>query len=312
MEEVAIYSLLHVHFESALRALMVTYPDRLHDVRAVTHTPAYRHAQPAERLGLLWRQVTSLTEHEDIFHEQTFRQSVRQLLADMAASRVEHVDLRIGLSTGRWRWMHSATDGLDIFREELRGHRGLSLAFLAAVNLAKPDDQLDALFDVLLDADVTSRIAGVDLNFQARDLPKLDHYLDRLRHLRAAGLKLNIHLGELFANEVSRYVLSRIIPDRIGHGVLLLRDRQLTRIIQDHGICLDMCPTSNTVLGVVDWTRESPARHALRLGIPVSINTDDPMLFGSTIAQELRLAGLTPEEHNAVVTSSRKHRYGNS
>lgn len=104
--------------------------------------------------------------------------------------------------------------------------------------------------------------------------------------------------------------MSRIIPDRIGHGVLLLRDRAMVDLIRDHGICLDMCPTSNTVLGVVDWNRESPARHALRLGIPVSINTDDPMLFGSTIAQELRLAGLTPEEHDAVVASSRKHRYG--
>ncbi|MEV8440786.1 hypothetical protein AB0425_25705 [Actinosynnema sp. NPDC051121] len=275
--------------------------------------PTYRRATPAERLGLLWRTVLSFTDHQDIFHEQTFRQVVRRLLADLAASRVEHVDLRIGPSVGRWRWMRNAADGLDIFREELARYDGLTIAFLAGINLAKPADQLDAIFDVLLDnADVTSRLAGIDINFLPRDLPTFDRYLDRLRHLQATGLKLNIHLGELFNNDVSRYVLSRLIPDRIGHGVLLLRDPALVDLIRDHDICLDMCPTSNTTLGVVDWTRENPARQALELGIPVSINTDDPMLFGTTIEQELRLAGLNPAERDAVIADSRKYRYGSS
>jgi adenosine deaminase len=307
------YSLLHCHFESALRALALVKPDRLQYLRTVYASRAYRGATPAGRLTLLWQKVLSLTDNEEIFHEVTFRKIVRGLLDEMRASCVEHVDLRIGPSAGRWRWMRSAADGLDIFREELVRCGDLSMSFLAGVNMTRSEDQLDAIFDVLSeDADVTERIAGIDINFLPGDLPKFNRYLHALRSLQARGLKINIHFGELFDNEVSRYVLSCITPNRIGHGVLLLQDDALVEIVKSHGICLDMCPTSNTSLGVVNWNRESPASRALRLGIPVSINTDDPVLFGTNIDHEIRLARLTDEQFDAVVAYSRKYRYGSS
>lgn len=307
------YSLLHCHFESALRALALVKPDRLQYLRAVYVSRAYRGATPAGRLTLLWQKVLSLTDNEDIFHEVTFRKIVRGLLDEMRASCVEHVDLRIGPSTGRWRWMRSAADGLNIFREEQVRCGDLSMSFLAGVNMTRSEDQLNAIFDVLSeDADVTERIAGIDINFLPGDLPKFNRYLHTLRSLQVGGLKINIHLGELFDNEVSRYVLSCITPNRIGHGVLLLQDDALVEIIKSHGICLDMCPTSNTLLGVMNWNRESPASRALRLGIPVSINTDDPVLFGTNIDHEIRLARLTDEQFDAVVAYSRKYRYGSS
>lgn len=305
------YSLLHCHFESALRALACTKPGRLERLRLVHATEEYRAATPAGRLTMLWQKVVSLTDHEDIFTESTFRKVVQHLLNDTAASHIEHVDLRIGPCTGRWRWMRSAADGISIFEEELSRYDGLSMAFLAGINLTKSEDLLDAIFDVLLgDAEVTSRIVGVDLNFLPSDLPKLQRYLPILRDLQADGLKINLHLGELFDNDISRQVLSWITPDRIGHGVLLLHDRALVEFIKTRGICLDMCPTSNTLLGVVDWNLESPASLALQHGIPVSINTDDPILFDTNIDIEFSRAGLTREQIDAVVADSRKYRYG--
>ncbi|MFD2415719.1 hypothetical protein [Amycolatopsis pigmentata] len=306
------YSLLHCHFESALRALALVKPGRLQCVRAIYDSRSYRCATPAERLTLLWQQVLSLTEGEDIFGEGTFRQIIRRLLDDARASRVEHIDLRVGPSTGRWRWMRSAADGLTIFREELSRYDGLTVSFLAGINMTKSEEQLDAIFDVLSDGEVADRIAGIDLNFLPGDLPKFNRYLHLIRGLQSSGLGVNIHLGELFDNDVSRYVLANIVPDRIGHGVLLLQDPALIDIVKSHGICLDMCPTSNTVLGVVNWKCESPARRALRLGIPVSINTDDPVLFGTNIEREIRLARLTDEERDSVVAYSRKFRYDES
>ncbi len=307
------YSLLHCHFESALRALALVKPDRLQYLRTVYSSRAYRGATPAGRLTLLWQKVLSLTDNEDIYHEVTFRKIIKGLLDEMTASCVEHIDLRIGPSTGRWRWMRSAADGLNVFREELIRYGDLSIAFLAGVNMTRSEDQLNAIFDVLSeDADVTERIAGIDINFLPGDLPKFNRHLHTLRSLQASGLKINIHLGELFDNEVSRYVLSCITPNRIGHGVLLLQDDALVEIIKSHGICLDMCPTSNTLLGVVNWNRESPASRALRLGIPVSINTDDPVLFDTNIDHEIRLARLADEQFDAVVAYSREYRYDSS
>lgn len=307
------YSLLHCHFESALRALAHAKPERVQHVRALYSSSEYMRATPAARLTLLWRRMLSLSEGEDIFDEETFREIVRRLFAEMTASDVEHIDLRIGPSTGRWRWMRSAADGLSVFREELSRYGNLSMTFLAGINMTKPSEELDAIFDTLLaDAALTGYIAGLDINLLPDDLPKFDRYLRVLRQLQADGLKINMHLGELFANDISRYILSRITPNRIGHGVLLLRDELLTELIRYHEICLDMCPTSNTLLGVANWNRENPARRALRLGIPVSINTDDPILFNTNIDREFRMARLTGKQREAVLADSRKYRYGAS
>jgi adenosine deaminase len=239
MREVIVYSLLHCHFESAFRALAYSRPHLLPQVRRVYAARPYQEATPAERLTMLWEKVLNLTDNEDIFNEITFRRIVQNLLDDMVASRVEHIDLRIGPSTGRWRWMRSLTDGLEVFSEELSQRAGLSISFLAGINLRKSEGQLDAIFDVLRnDTDVVSNIAGVDLNFFPSDLSKFERYLKDLRAMQADGLKVNLHLGELFDNDVSRYVLSRLTPNRIGHGVLLLRDKDLVAFIKDH----DMCP----------------------------------------------------------------------
>lgn len=277
----------------------------------VYSSQVYQQANPAERLTLLWQKILSLTRHENIFSESTFRQIVRRLIHDLKASRVEHVDLRIGPSVGRWQWMRTAADGIDIFDEELAQHGDLSISFLAGVNMTKPKEQLDVIFDILFDEpDIAGRIAGIDINFLPDDLTKFERYLPSLQRLQARGQKVNLHLGELFANDTSRYVLSRVIPDRIGHGVLLLRDRKLVEIIKRHEICLDMCPTSNTLLGVVDWNRENPAQRALQLGIPISINTDDPVLFNTSIEREIQLARLTDQQLKTVIADARKYRYG--
>lgn len=270
----------------------------------------YQSATPAKRLDILDHKVSTLVDGEDIFSEETFRQVVKRLIKEMNECDIEHVDLRIGLVTSRWKWMRNVSDGLRVFVEELSNSSNLSISFLAAVNLAKSQDKLDSIFDTLLkDGDVASRIVGVDINFLPRDLHKLNRYLGTLRAFQENCFKINVHLGELFDNETSRYVLSRIIPNRIGHGVLLLQDQKLIDIIKHHNTCLDMCPTSNTLLGVFDWNTSSPASRALELGIPATINTDDPLMFATNLEREIDLARLTPDQLDAVRLNSREYSY---
>jgi adenosine deaminase len=260
---------------------------------------------------LLWREVLRQSGEGSMFSEDIYHRIVRQLLDDAQASRVEHIDLRVGPTTGRWQWMRSAADGIRAFRDELAHSPGLSVAFLAGINMNRPPAQVDGIFDTLFgDGELTKRIAGVDVNFLAGDLSTFNRHVGSLRRLQEQGLKINIHLGELFGNETSRHVLSRVIPDRIGHGVLLLSDPYLVALIKAERICLDMCPTSNTTLGVHDWRTRSPARFALDLGIPVSINTDDPVLFATSITREMELAGLSGTQREMVIAHARDFRYG--
>jgi len=304
------HSLLHCHFESALRAVALTRPERLESLRLTFESPAYVHATPAGRLRLLDAQIARLAQDQGIFTRELFTQIVGRLGEEMSSAGISHVDLRIGLIMHRWPWITDLDDAIGAFRAALPSPDTLTVSFLGAINLSRPYDVLDTVFGrITADIKAGGLLAGVDINMQTADLARLDHYLPTLRELQHRGLRVNIHLGELFGTGFSRQVLSRIIPARIGHGVLLLDDAEAVQIIRENGICLDMCPVSNTRLGVWDWTRSSPAAKAMRLGLPVTINSDDPVLFGAGLASNLTLAGLSSGQMETARLTGNRYRY---
>lgn len=306
--EIPLHSLLHCHFESALRALAVARPGELERLRPVFESPSYARATPAGRLSVLDGQVRQLTQGQDIFTGEVFAEVVRRLGEEMTSSGIGHVDLRVGVLMHRWPWIGSLADAIGAFKAALPGPDTLTVSFLGAVNLSKPHDVLDAVFGGVLEDAPACGLAGLDINMGPADLATLDRYLATLRDLQR-GLRINIHLGELFGAGLSRQVLSRITPSRIGHGVLLLDDADTVQLIREHGICLDMCPVSNTTLGVHDWTRSSPAARAMRLGLPVTINSDDPVLFGAGLAANLALAGLSPAQLETARLAGNRYGY---
>jgi adenosine deaminase len=304
------HALLHCHFESALRALAVARPGELQRLEASFGSRAYARATPAGRLRLLDRQVTRLTSGQDIFTREVFDEVARRLGEEMTRSGIGHLDLRVGVLMHRWPWIATLADAIGAFRDRLPGPESLTVSFLAAVNLSKPPDLLDAVFRrATEDAAATGLLAGLDISMRPADLAALDRYAATLRDLQRGGLRVNIHLGEMFGAGFSRQVLSRIVPSRIGHGVLLLDDPQIIEVIREHGICLDMCPVSNTRLGVWDWTGSSPAAKAMRLGLPVTINTDDPVLFGAGLAANLALAGLSAAQLETARIAGNRYGY---
>jgi len=302
------HSLLHCHFESGLRALAVTRPGLLERLQSVYQSAPYLGAAPAARLALLDQQVSRLTEERGIFRPEVFAEVVRRLCREMTGSGVSHVDLRVGVIMHRWPWITSLPDAVTAFRAAMPGPDTLTVSFLGAVSLSRPSDVLDTVLGrIAEDAAADGLLTGLDITLQPGDLPALDRCLSTLLGFQRGGLRVNIHLGELFGAGFSRLVLSRIIPSRIGHGVLLLDDPQAVQLIREHEICLDMCPVSNTRLGVWDWTSSSPAARAMRLGLPVTINTDDPVLLGAGLAANLALAGLSPAQLESARRTARRY-----
>lgn len=110
------------------------------------------------------------------------------------------------------------------------------------------------------------------------------------------------HAGEaLGADEVAR---AAALPGvrRLGHGVAAAGDRGLCRALRDSGLHLEVCPGSNFATGVVPSGRPHPVGRLFRAGVPLSLSTDDPALFGTTLAAEerhARRAGLTPADLRA-------------
>jgi adenosine deaminase len=86
-----------------------------------------------------------------------------------------------------------------------------------------------------------------------------------------------------------RDALDNAFPRRIGHGVRIFDDPELVKRIRDEGIHVEMCPTSNVATGAVASIDAHPIARALAAGVSLSVNTDDPGAFASTMDAEFGL-----------------------
>lgn len=106
-----------------------------------------------------------------------------------------------------------------------------------------------------------------------------------------AGLGLTSHAGEFGGPESVSESLDYLGVTRIGHGVRSIEDPKLVdRLIHD-GIVLEVCPASNIALSVFAGFDQHPLRRFYDAGVRVSLNSDDPPFFHSTLANEYEIAG---------------------
>jgi adenosine deaminase len=103
---------------------------------------------------------------------------------------------------------------------------------------------------------------------------------------RAAGVPVILHAGETAGPESIRGALAQGSV-RIGHGVRCIEDRDLMDELRDRQIPLEVCPSSNVCLGVVSSLAEHPLPELLAAGLYVTINSDDPPMFNTSMTDEL-------------------------
>ena len=102
----------------------------------------------------------------------------------------------------------------------------------------------------------------------------------------SAGLLSTPHAGELAGPESVQGALDQLKAHRIQHGVRAIEDPALVERLALAGVCLDVCPTSNLLLGVVSDLAAHPLPALLAAGVRCSLNADDPLLFGVGLADE--------------------------
>lgn len=107
---------------------------------------------------------------------------------------------------------------------------------------------------------------------------------------RDAGLGITIHAGELAGPESVRDALDHVRPSRIGHGVRASEDEALVRRIADAGVVLEVCPGSNLALNLYPDISSHPFDRLMRAGVKVTLSSDDPPHFGSSIGREYQMA----------------------
>jgi len=125
---------------------------------------------------------------------------------------------------------------------------------------------------------------------------------------REAGLLVTPHAGELAGPESVWGALDHMGAHRIAHGVRSVEDPELLARLARDGIACDVCVTSNVALGVVDSVASHPLPQLLAAGVPVTLGSDDQLMFGNRVADEYELArdafGLSDETLAAIARNS--------
>jgi aminodeoxyfutalosine deaminase len=117
--------------------------------------------------------------------------------------------------------------------------------------------------------------------------PPFKPYFDRAR---AAGLHSVPHAGETTGPQTIRDALQELGAERIGHGTSLTQDPRLLAEVVERGIPLEVCPTSNIATRAVASLDEHPIREMYAAGAVVTINSDDPPMFNTSLNREYEIA----------------------
>jgi adenosine deaminase len=227
-----------------------------------------------------------------------------ELVETKAADGVRYVEIRWGPRLHVARGL-SLSDGIAAVctgAREAAGRTGTTVRLIAtALRSHDPDDNV-ALAEAAARY-IDQGLTGWDLAGPEAAFP------DPLAHgrafdvARANGLRITIHAGEWGgAAQVRRALV--VEPERIAHGPGALADPVLCAELQARAVTLDLCPTSNWQAGIVPSVADHPLAALHRLGVPVTLSTDDTTVSDITLSEEYTAAveriGLTIPELWAI------------
>jgi adenosine deaminase/aminodeoxyfutalosine deaminase len=140
-------------------------------------------------------------------------------------------------------------------------------------------------------------------------------FAEAYRFARDSGLRLTAHAGETDGPDSIRAALA-LGAERIGHGIRAADDPELMKMLAAEQIPLEVCITSNVRTGAVATLEEHPVRRLFEAGVPITLNTDDPGLFETSLGREFELArkrfGFSEGELNQVIGNGERFRFRNS
>lgn len=232
-----------------------------------------------------------------------------ELVEAKSADGVRYVEVRwaptlhtaAGLSTADV--IAAVADGTDegVRRAAGAGRSVVARLIVTAMRSADPD--MNGALAAVAGRFRDRGVVGWDLAGQEERFPDPLEHRAAFDVARAAGLRITCHAGEWGGASQVRRALA-LGPERIAHGSVAVDDEDLCATLRDRGVTLDLCPTSNVQAGIYDEVAKHPLARLDRMGVPVTLSTDDLTVSDITLTEEYGRAidaiGLTPAELLAI------------
>ena len=208
---------------------------------------------------------------------------------DLAAQQVRYAELTV--TPDAHLLVGIEPDGLasalDSARNRARDVLGIELAWIfdipGELGIASGKRTID-----WVDAFAPTGSVGFGLGGPEVGVPRAQ-FSEIFARARALGLSSVPHAGETTGPETIWESIRELGAQRIGNGIAAARDPELMAYLVDHGIALEVCPTSNVCTRAVADLASHPLPDLIRAGVTVTVNSDDPGMFSTSLNREYAL-----------------------
>jgi aminodeoxyfutalosine deaminase len=291
---------LHLHLEGSIE------PETLHELDPATPVDEFRALYRYENFDAFLRAFGAIGKR--LRTPADYALITRRLLERLAAQNVRYAEIIVSAGVVLWK----EQDFAGIFD---------------AIHAAAADSPVETrwILDAVRQFGVEPAMEVAHLAAERRNRGVVafgiggseergpaEWFTDVFSFAKSAGLRLTAHAGESMGPE-SIWAALRLGAERIGHGIAAVEDPDLMRHLRERDIPLEVCITSNLVTGVVAKLEDHPVRRLFDAGVPLTLNTDDPAMFGCTLTGEYVLAaaqfGFTREELEGLAHNSFRYAF---
>ncbi len=294
---------LHLHLEGTVDPETLAELSRRHPTPLTTTNERYRNVEDSGRVfteeearelyrykhftGFLWafKAVTERLRTAEDYELVTYR-----MMQKLHAQKVLHAEVYISAGVVQWRGQEFAPLFEGAERGRQRGERdfGVSLYWIFdAVRHFGVEEAQRVVEEAVRLKD--RNVIGIGLGGDERRAGP-EEFRDVYEYAARHGLRLTVHAGETVGPESIWGALRELKADRIGHGLRATEDPELVRYLAEKKIPVEVCITSNLLTGCCAAVEDHPIRRLFDAGVLVTLNTDDPDMFHTTVTNEYVIA----------------------
>ena len=212
----------------------------------------------------------------DRFMQEQARQNI--IYSEVFISASHHLDRH------NWAdWISVMKDALEAGKEKY----GVSAALIPDISREMPATQ-GRVLEFVLQAQKAGIAIGIGLGGVEADFPP-SMFVETYKEARANGLHSLVHAGETAGPDSIRQAIDLLGAERIGHGVRVLESEELIQELAESKIPFEVNPTSNYCIGVTSKDAPHPIHEMNRRGLQVTVNSDDPAMFNTSLTSEYEL-----------------------
>ncbi|HZU08668.1 MAG TPA: adenosine deaminase [Pseudacidobacterium sp.] len=298
---------LHLHLEGTITPGTLVELSRRHDAEPLTPAQAEALYQYTDFTGFLmaFKAVSERLRTPEDYELITYR-----MAGQLAAQGIIHAEVYVAVGVVYF-WGHTEFEPLfaGMERARIKAERDFGISICWIFDAVRHFGVEPAARVFRKAAEMRrehSSIIGIGIGGDERRGPA-DLFRDLYAEARDAGLRLTVHAGEAAGPE-SIWGALNLGAERLGHALTAIHDPELMHVLAERQVPVEVCVTSNLRTGCCTQLPEHPVRKYFDSGLMVTLNSDDPAMFGSNLEEEFLLAhnefGFTQEQLRELAANS--------